>query len=235
MSRDSIGDQVDHLGDDLIWGVDGENGIAAFLNIPPAKAYYLISQNQNSGSSAWSSNDHCLAHGIAPRVCVIVLVTNKNPGLTAGAFCFPTGDWRHRIGLSLPRDTFRALQPQKGQHMLHIPIAFDNATQPAVKTVTGRYLAHNRRDPRGRASLAADIIAGRKKIDPATLTVAQVTKLCRANKVYVLDARDPERRNRLRQLKLQKAWEAVDPDHRTEFCRCVGLENVWQVLAAAVG
>ena len=116
--------------------------------------------------------------------------------------------------------------------MLHIPIAFDNATQPAVKTVTGRYPAHNRRDARGRASLAADI---HKKIDPATLTVAQVTKLCRANKVYVLDARDAERRNRLRQLKLQKAWEAVDPDHRAEFCRSVGVENVWQVLAAAVG
>jgi hypothetical protein len=46
MSRDSIGNPEDHLGDDLLWGVDGENGIAAFLNIPPAKAYYLISQNQ---------------------------------------------------------------------------------------------------------------------------------------------------------------------------------------------
>lgn len=43
MSRNSIGDQKeDHLGDDLIWGVDGEDGIAAELKIPPAKAYYLI-------------------------------------------------------------------------------------------------------------------------------------------------------------------------------------------------
>ena len=82
--------------------------------------------------------------------------------------------------------------------------------------------------------MAADIIAGRKQIDPATLTIAQITKLCRASKVYVLDARDPGRRNRLRQLKLQKAWEAVDPDHRAEFCRTVGVENVWQVLAAAL-
>jgi hypothetical protein len=101
--------------------------------------------------------------------------------------------------------------------------------------VTGRYLSHNRRDARGRAKLAANIIAGRVSIDPATLTVAQITKLCRANKIYVLEARDPERRERLRQLKLQLAWEAVDPDHRAEFCRVVGVENVWKVLAAAVG
>lgn len=46
MSRNSIGNQEDHLGDDLIWGVDGENGIAAFLNIPASKCYYLIAQNQ---------------------------------------------------------------------------------------------------------------------------------------------------------------------------------------------
>lgn len=107
--------------------------------------------------------------------------------------------------------------------------------QPAAKVVTGRFLAHNRRDARGRANLAADIIAGRIWIDPSTLTIGQVSKLCGANKIYVLDARDPERRKRLRQLKLQKAWEAVDPDHRAEFCRTVGVENVWQVLAAAVG
>jgi hypothetical protein len=30
------------LADDLIWGVDGENGIAAFLNLPARKAYRLI-------------------------------------------------------------------------------------------------------------------------------------------------------------------------------------------------
>lgn len=32
------------LADDLIWGISGKNGIAAFLKIPPAKAYYLISR-----------------------------------------------------------------------------------------------------------------------------------------------------------------------------------------------
>jgi hypothetical protein len=40
MSRDLK--PVDRLGTDLLWGVDGEDGIAAFLNIKPARAYYLI-------------------------------------------------------------------------------------------------------------------------------------------------------------------------------------------------
>ncbi len=32
------------LAADLIWGVDGEHGIAAELNIKPEKAYYLIAK-----------------------------------------------------------------------------------------------------------------------------------------------------------------------------------------------
>ena len=34
---------TDTVTDDVIWGVGGPNGIAAFLNIKPARAYYLIS------------------------------------------------------------------------------------------------------------------------------------------------------------------------------------------------
>ena len=30
------------LADDLLWGVDGKHGIAAFLNLKPRQAYYLI-------------------------------------------------------------------------------------------------------------------------------------------------------------------------------------------------
>ena len=33
---------VETLADDIIWGVDGEDGIAAFLGLKPRKAYYLI-------------------------------------------------------------------------------------------------------------------------------------------------------------------------------------------------
>jgi hypothetical protein len=106
--------------------------------------------------------------------------------------------------------------------------------EPA-RNVTGKYLAYNRLNARDRARLAAAIIDGRVTIDPSTLKVWQVVRLCRANRTYVAEARDPDRRNRLRQLKLQKAWEAVDPDHRAEFCRTVGVENVWRVLAAAIG
>lgn len=34
------------LGDDIIWGVDGPTGIAAYLNIKPTQAYYLISRGK---------------------------------------------------------------------------------------------------------------------------------------------------------------------------------------------
>jgi hypothetical protein len=34
------------LADDIIWGVDGENGIAAFLGIDTRKAYYLIDRGK---------------------------------------------------------------------------------------------------------------------------------------------------------------------------------------------
>ena len=105
----------------------------------------------------------------------------------------------------------------------------------SARSVTGRYLAYNHLNARDRARLAAAIIDGSVTIDPSTLKVGQIIRLCRTNKIYVAEARDPDRRNRLRQLKLQKAWEAVDPDHRAEFCRTVGVENVWRVLAAAIG
>jgi hypothetical protein len=36
----------DRLGDDLIWGVKGKDGIAAFLGIPERKAYYLVSRGK---------------------------------------------------------------------------------------------------------------------------------------------------------------------------------------------
>jgi len=32
------------LADDIIWGVGGEHGIAAELNVPAPKAYYLIAK-----------------------------------------------------------------------------------------------------------------------------------------------------------------------------------------------
>jgi len=37
------------LSSDLLWGVDGEGGIAEFLNITPEKAYYLIRTHKLRG------------------------------------------------------------------------------------------------------------------------------------------------------------------------------------------
>lgn len=34
------------IADDVIWGVDGDNGIAAALGIPVPKAYYLIARGK---------------------------------------------------------------------------------------------------------------------------------------------------------------------------------------------
>ena len=36
----------ENLKDDLIWGVDGPDGIAAFLGLPERKCYYLISRGK---------------------------------------------------------------------------------------------------------------------------------------------------------------------------------------------
>jgi hypothetical protein len=119
--------------------------------------------------------------------------------------------------------------------MLHIPTALDKATnsRPTAKTVSGQYLAKNRLDDDGHARLAADLLDGRAILGP--LTAKQIIALCRAKQTRVTALRDPGRRNRLRQLRLQRAWEALDPDHRAEFCRVVGIEDIWKVLAAAVG
>jgi hypothetical protein len=116
---------------------------------------------------------------------------------------------------------------------IYVPSAPEATIQPVAKTITGRFLAHSRLNARDRARLAADIIDGRTALGP--LTAKQVIGLCHTNAVYVAEARDPGRRNRLRRIKLEKAWEAVDPDIRAEFCRVVGVENVWRVLAAAIG
>jgi hypothetical protein len=38
--------QSQSLSSDLIWGVDGPDGIAAFLGIDPVRAYYLIQRGK---------------------------------------------------------------------------------------------------------------------------------------------------------------------------------------------
>jgi hypothetical protein len=120
--------------------------------------------------------------------------------------------------------------------MLYIPTASDNATigLPSPRTITGRYLSRNRLDAKGRAALAADIIAGRATIDVTTLSANQITDLCRANHMYVRDARFPERVKRRQQKKLTRVFDAIGPDARAEACRSIGIERVWSALSAAI-
>jgi len=49
---------ADHrnLADDILWGVDGPNGIAAFLGISARRCYYLIESGAIPVNSTRSSN-----------------------------------------------------------------------------------------------------------------------------------------------------------------------------------
>jgi hypothetical protein len=103
-----------------------------------------------------------------------------------------------------------------------------------ARRVTGRYLTNNRLNARERANLAAEVIAGSAAIDASTLTVRQITKLCRANTGYVNEVRFPERLRRRQQKKFAAVFDAIGPDARAEACRTIGVERVWAALAAAL-
>lgn len=120
--------------------------------------------------------------------------------------------------------------------MLYVPTPEENATAESVpvRRVTGRFLAHNRLDARGRAELARDVVAGKAEIDTSTLTVAQITKLCRTNKIYLDAIRFPDRVKHRQQKKLAAIFDAIGPDARAEACRTIGVERVWKALTAAL-
>ena len=114
--------------------------------------------------------------------------------------------------------------------MLYKPSNLENPT----RQITGRYLAHNKLDARGRANLARDICAGQLEIDISTLTIGQITKLCRASRTCVTEARNPEIRKRRQLKKLAAIFDAIGPSARAEACREIGIERVWTALAAAL-
>jgi hypothetical protein len=103
-----------------------------------------------------------------------------------------------------------------------------------VRHVSGHYLAKNWLSARERAQLAADIIDRRATIDASTLTVGQISKICRANRIYVSEVRFPDRVKRRQQKKLAAIFDAIGADARAEVCRTVGVERVWNALVAAL-
>jgi hypothetical protein len=117
--------------------------------------------------------------------------------------------------------------------MLKVLTVSNPAVQP-VKTITGRYLAHNRLDARGRARLCAELTADPAQIDPTTLTKKQIRMLCRANKLYVNEVRFPDHVKRRQQKRLNEIFNAIGPDARAEACRTIGIERVWSALTAAL-
>lgn len=102
------------------------------------------------------------------------------------------------------------------------------------RQIRGRYLAHVQLDARGRAQLAADIIAGKAVIDGKSLTIKQIVELCRTNKKYLAEARRPEAVKHIRRQKLAQAFNKIDFDSRVELCRTIGAERVWNALSAAI-
>jgi hypothetical protein len=103
-----------------------------------------------------------------------------------------------------------------------------------VRQVTGTYLAKNWLSARERAQLAADIIDRRATIDASTLTVGQISKICRANRIYVSEIRFPDRVKRRQQKRFAAFFDAIGPDGRAELCRCIGVERIWNALTAAL-
>jgi hypothetical protein len=118
--------------------------------------------------------------------------------------------------------------------LYRIPTTQTTPTTTVRRVLTGQYLAKNKLDARARARLAADIIAGNASIDTSTLTVGQLINLCRANKLYVGEARFPDRMKRRQQKKFAAVFDAIGPDARMEACRTIGIERVWAALAAAL-
>jgi hypothetical protein len=116
--------------------------------------------------------------------------------------------------------------------MLYRASNLENPTRP--RQITGRYLAHNKLDARGRAELVRDIGAGQLEINTSTLTISQLTKLCRASRTYVIEARNPEIRKRRQLKKLAAIFDAIGPSARAEACREIGVERVWSALTAAL-
>lgn len=116
--------------------------------------------------------------------------------------------------------------------LMKTPVIYVPSPQGESRHVTGQYLAKNQLNARGRAKLAADLIDGDVVLGP--LTAKQIIKLCRANRVYVADARFPDRVKQRQQKKLAAVFDAIGPDARAEACRTIGIERVWAALSAAL-
>jgi hypothetical protein len=103
------------------------------------------------------------------------------------------------------------------------------------RLVTGQYLAKNWLSARERAQLAADIIAGRIKIDASTLTIGQVITLARANVHHVNAVRFPDRVKRGQKAvapepTLAERFARATPSERLNCARAVGPAAVWDQM-----
>ena len=112
------------------------------------------------------------------------------------------------------------------------------ATAAATVIVTGRSIAHTKRTAGQRALLAADILAGKVRIDKPTMK--QVASLLHVSVPYVQaalringDHRTRERIargtafNQVKPNGLSRAWAKASPAERAQLGQLVGPDVIW--------
>ena len=95
-----------------------------------------------------------------------------------------------------------------------------------ARNVTGQFLAKNRRDARGRAHLAAELVDGSVKV--SNLTRRQAALLCRVCVPYVDDAR----RSATARESLAAVFARSTADERLECARVTGPAIIWDQMIA---
>ena len=114
--------------------------------------------------------------------------------------------------------------------MLWNPDVIDRGTTPPqdspARNVTGQFLAKNRRDARGRAHLAAELVDGSVKV--SNLTRRQAALLCRVCVPYVDDAR----RSPAKPESLAEHFARSTPDERLECARITSPAIIWDQMIA---
>ena len=109
--------------------------------------------------------------------------------------------------------------------MLHISPVLNNTT--AITSVSGQFLSKNKLCARGRARLAAEILAGHVQVDD--LTIRQTAGLCRVSVPYVTAA------CRHKSESLAEHFARSTPEEWQQCARLVGPARIWdQMLSPLV-
>jgi hypothetical protein len=103
-------------------------------------------------------------------------------------------------------------------------------------TISGIFLAKNRRSPRARAWLAAELLDGEAVlVEP---TVSQIALICRTSPTTIKRFRNGHNghngNHKPLVVVLAKAWSQASPEQRLAFVKNIGTEPLWTALTAAL-